>query len=478
MIRNLDIIKNFIWRFAERSSAQIVQLIVSAILARILLPSDYGTVALVVVIANIFQVFVDSGLGNALIQKKDVDDLDYSSVFYFNVVWCIILYLILFLLAPAISTFYENPELTKIVRVLCITVVISGVKNVQQAYVSKTLQFKIFFKSTLFGTIVSAIIGIAMACIGYGVWALVFQRLTNLLVDTIVLWFTVQWKPKKAFSAKRLRSLISFGWKLMISALLDTFFTNIRSLVIGKFYTTSDLAYYNQGSQYPSAIVSNINVSIDSVLFPVLSNAQDNISGVNAMLRKSIKVSTYLMAPLMMGLVAVGPTLITIILTEKWLPCVFYLRIFCLMYMFQTIQTLNLNAIKALGRSDIFLKLEIYKKIIAVITLLVTVGGGTKAIAVGTLITSIFSQIINAWPNKKLLNYGYIKQLKDILPNIIMATGMCIVVLIIPLFVEQKLLCLVCQILIGLLTYIVESVLIKNDSFNYLQKLINPHNRN
>ena len=346
MIRNLDIIKNFIWRFAERSSAQIVQLIVSAILARILLPSDYGTVALVVVIANIFQVFVDSGLGNALIQKKDVDDLDYSSVFYFNVVWCIILYLILFLLAPAISTFYENPELTKIVRVLCLTVVISGVKNVQQAYVSKTLQFKIFFKSTLFGTIVSAIIGIAMACIGYGVWALVFQRLTNLLVDTIVLWFTVQWKPKKAFSAKRLRSLISFGWKLMISALLDTFFTNIRSLVIGKFYTTSDLAYYNQGSQYPSAIVSNINVSIDSVLFPVLSNAQDNISGVNAMLRKSIKVSTYLMAPLMMGLVAVGPTLITIILTEKWLPCVFYLRIFCLMYMFQTIQTLNLMPLK------------------------------------------------------------------------------------------------------------------------------------
>lgn len=475
MIRNLDIIKNFIWRFAERSSAQIVQLIVSAILARILLPSDYGTVALVVVIANIFQVFVDSGLGNALIQKKEVNDLDYSSVFYFNIVWCIILYFMVFLLAPIISALYENPELTKIIRVLCLTIVISGVKNVQQAYVSKTLQFKIFFKSTLLGTIVSAVIGIVMACIGYGIWALVFQRLTNLLVDTIVLWVAVKWRPKKIFSIKRLKALIAFGWKLMISALLDTFFINIRSLIIGKFYTTSDLAYYNQGSQYPSAIASNINVSVDSVLFSVLSNVQDNIDVVNVMLRKSIKVSTYLMAPLMMGLVAVGPTLIEIILTEKWLSCVFYLRVFSVMYMFQTIQTLNLNAIKALGRSDIFLKLEFYKKIVAIITLLATVSGGTKVIAVGTLITSIFSQIINAWPNKKLLNYGYIKQLIDILPNIIMATAMCAVVLFVPFFIKRKLLCLVCQILLGSLIYIAESALLKNYSFMYLRKVINSH---
>lgn len=349
---------NLIWRFGERCGAQIVQFIVSIVLARILAPEAYGTIALVMVFAQILQVFVDSGLGNALIQKKGADDLDFSSVFIFNIIWCLILYLIIFLTAPLIASFYSDEGLVSIIRVLCLTVVISGLKNVQQAYVSRTLQFKKFFFATIGGTIASAIVGIIMALMGLGVWALVAQKLVNLSVDTIVLWFTVKWRPKLIFSFQRLKGLISYGWKLFASAMLDTIYTNLRQLIIGKMYTEADLAFYNQGKQFPNLIVANINTSIDSVLLPVLSLEQDDTKRVKEMTRRSIKISTYIMAPLMMGLAFTATSVVNLVLTDKWLLCVPYLKIFCITFMFYPIHTANLNAIKAMGRSDLFLKLK------------------------------------------------------------------------------------------------------------------------
>lgn len=228
-----SVVSNFLWRFAERCGAQIIQFIVSIVLARILAPEAYGTIALVLVFSQILQVFVDSGLGNALIQKKDADDLDFSSVFWFNIVWCLVLYAMMFFCAPLISTFYNDESLTAIVRVLCLMVVVSGLKNVQQAYVSRTMQFKRFFWATLGGTIVSAVAGIGLALLGCGVWALVAQKLTNLIIDTIVLWFTVKWRPKWMFSFQRLKVLFSFGWKLLVSHLIDTIYNNLRQLIIG-----------------------------------------------------------------------------------------------------------------------------------------------------------------------------------------------------------------------------------------------------
>ena len=219
---NKSIFSNFIWRFAERCGAQLVTFIVSIVLARILMPEDYGTVALVTVFTTIMQVFVDSGLSTALIQKKDADDLDFSSVFYFNFVMCIILYLIMFFAAPVIASFYEMPELTPIVRVISITLVISGVKGVQQSYVSRNMLFKRFFYATLGGTIFSAFLGIAMAYAGFGVWAIVAQQLSNTTIDTLILWITVKWRPKLMFSWKRLKGLLGFGWKMLCSSLLDT----------------------------------------------------------------------------------------------------------------------------------------------------------------------------------------------------------------------------------------------------------------
>ena len=328
------IVFNLIWRFAERTGAQIITFLVTLVIARILEPEDYGIIALIMVFISILQVFVDSGLGNALIQKKNADDLDFSTVFFTNIVFCLCLYLLMFFMAPLIARFYGNESLVLYIRVLSIIILISGVKNVQQAYVSRNMLFKKFFFSTLGGTIISCVIGIIMAIKGFGVWALISQQLLNLSIDTLILWLTVKWRPKLEFSFIRLKELFSFGSKLLISALIYTVEDNIRQLIIGKVYAPSELAQYNRGKQIPSIVITNINSSIDSVLLPAMSREQDNSIRVKEMTRRAIKVSTYVIAPLMIGLVFTAETLVKLILTDKWLPSVFFLRIFCITFIF------------------------------------------------------------------------------------------------------------------------------------------------
>lgn len=466
------VIYNLIWRFMERIGAQLVQFVVSVVLARIIAPEAYGTITLVLVFAQILQVFVDSGLGNALIQKKDADDLDFSSVFFFNLLCCVGLYGIIFLCAPWIAWFYNDLSLTAIIRALCLTVVISGLKNVQQAYVSRTMQFKKFFFSTLGGTVASAIVGIVMAMNGYGVWALVVQKLSNLFIDTLVLWLTVDWHPKWMFSWTRLKSLISFGWKLLVSALLDTVYNNLRNLLIGKFYSTVELAFYNKGQQLPNLIAININTSIDSVLLPTMSTAQDDRERIKNMTRRAIKTSTYVMAPLMIGLAVCANSIISILLTDKWLFCVPYMRIFCITYIFYPIHTANLNAIKAMGRSDLFLKLEFVKKIVGIVALLVTIPISVKAMAYSLLITSVLSQVINSWPNRKLLCYGYLEQIRDILPNVGLAVVMGVVVLTIEHLSLNHYSMLLSQVIVGMIVYLGCSALMKVESYLYVKSMV------
>ena len=462
------VLSNLFWRFAERCGAKLVSFVVSIILARILLPEAYGTVALITVFITIFQVFVDSGLGNALIQKKDADNLDFSTVFYTNIVFCIVLYGIIYLISPYIAIFYNDSSLTIYIRVLSLSLLISGIKNVQQAYVSKKMMFKKFFFSTIGGTIVAGTIGIVMALNGFGVWALIAQQLTNLLIGTIILWITVKWKPQLKFSFKRLKELFSFGWKLLIASLLDTVYNDLQQLVIGKKYSSTDLAYYDKAKQFPNLIISNVNATIDSVLFPTMSNVQDNKEKVKNMTRKSIKTSIFIMAPLMMGLAFTGNNVIELLLTEKWLEAVPYLFVFCLTYMFHPIHTSNLNAIKAMGRSDLFLKLEVMKKIIGIVLLIITMNISVMAMAYSLIISSIFSQIINAWPNKKLLNYGYLEQLKDILPSILLAVIMGLIVSIFNVLNIPIILKLIIQVICGGIIYILGAILLKIDVFYFL----------
>lgn len=464
-------IKNFIWRFAERCGAQLVTFIVSIVLARLLAPEDYGTIALVTVFTTILQVFVDSGLGTALIQKKDADDLDFSSVFYFNFFVCIVLYIGMFLAAPIIAGFYGDNSLIPIIRVISLTIVISGVKGIQQSYVSRNMLFKRFFFATLGGTIFSAFLGIGLAYAGFGVWAIVAQQLSNTAIDTLILWITVKWRPKRMFSWNRLKGLLSFGWKLLVSSLLDTVYNNLRNLIIGKFYSSADLAYYNQGDKFPKIIVTNINSSIDSVLLPTLANEQEHIDRVKSMTRRAIKTSTFIMAPLMMGLAFCATSIVKIVLTDKWLPCVPYLQIFCVTYMFWPIHTANLNAINAMGRSDYFLKLEIAKKAIGLILLLSTMRFGVMVMAYSLLISSITSQIINSWPNKKLLGYGYFEQLRDILPSVLIALFMGGCVNLVNVLGFSDFLMILVQVPLGAFIYVGLSALFHLEAYAYLKSV-------
>lgn len=469
---NNNVVKNFLWRFFERCGAQFVTLIVSIVLARILTPSDFGTVSLIMVFTTILQVFVDSGLGTALIQKKDADDLDFSSVFYFNFAICLILYLGMFIASPFIAKFYKDISLTPIIRVISLTIVMSGVKGIQQSYVSRNMLFKKFFFATLGGTLFSAVLGVGMAYAGFGVWSIVAQQLSNTAIDTLILWITVDWRPKRMFSWQRLKSLLSYGWKLLVSSLLDTIYNNLRNLIIGKIYTSSDLAYYNQGDKFPKVIVMNINASIDSVLLPSMSGEQENKERVKSMTRRAIKTSTYIMAPLMMGLLFCAEPIVRLLLTDKWLPCVPYLRIFCFTYMFWPIHTANLNAIKAMGRSDLFLKLEIIKKVVGLILLFITMRISVMAMAYSLIFSGILSQIINSWPNWKLLNYNYLEQLRDILPSICISVFMGVCVYFIGFLSLPTLLQLIIQVIVGAIIYIVASIVLKLEEFNYLFGMI------
>lgn len=467
-MNNKSVLSNFIWRFLERCGAQGVTLVVSIVLARLLDPNVYGTTALVTIFTTIMQIFVDSGMGNALIQKKDADDLDFSSVFYFNIVMCSVLYLIMFFLAPFIAKFYNLPELTAVVRVLSLILIISGVKNVQQAYVSRHLMFKRFFFATLGGTIGAAVVGILMAYFGFGVWALVAQMLFNTTIDTLILWITVKWRPKKMFSMQRLKSLFSYGWKLLISALLDTVYNNIRQLIIGKVYTKSDLAYYNNGKKYPEYLVSNINTAIDSVLLPTMSNEQNHPERVKSMTRRAIKTATFIIMPLMVGFAVCSRQLVSLILTDKWLPSVPFMQIFCISFAFYPIHTANLNAIKAMGRSDLFLKLEIIKKSIGVVTIIIAIKFGVMAMAYSMLITSFISQVVNSFPNKKLLNYSYLEQVKDMLPQIILSLVMGAIVYAVTFLKLSSVITLVIQIPVGVFVYWVGSKLFHIESYEYI----------
>ncbi len=462
------VFSGFIWRFMERIGAQGVGFVVSLFLARLLTPEDYGQVALVTVFITILNTFALSGIGTSLIQKKDTDDLDYSTVFHFNIVFSLFIYVILFLCAPLIGKFYSDSSLILLVRVLGISIIISGANNVQRSYVSKTMQFKRFFFSTLIGTLISGAVGVAMAYKGFGTWAIVGQQLSNQVVDTVILWFTVGWRPKKEFSFSRLKNLYSFGWKLLVSSLLDTIYNNIYSLVIGKFYDANTLGLYNKGVQFPKLIVSNINGPIQSVLLPAMSSEQDNKKRVKEMTRRSIVTSSFFIFPMMIGMAAIAKPMVILLLTEKWVACVPFVQISCISLALYPIHTANLQAINALGRSDIFLKLEIIKKIIGLILLVVAIPYGLYIMVWLEVLSGVIASFVNAYPNKKLLDYSYLEQIKDLIPSILDAMFMGGVVWGVGLININVIVLIILQIVIGACIYFGIAKIFKFECYEYV----------
>lgn len=471
-MENKKILNNIVWRFLERSGAQGVNLLVSIILARLLLPEDYGIIGILQVLITLMDVFVDSGLASALIQKKNADEMDFSTVFYTNIVLCSVIYLLVFWLAPYFAMFYEQPKLTVLLRVMALQLIISGIKNVQQAYVARHMLFKKFFYSTLGGTIAAAGIGITMAYYGFGVWALVAQQLVNQFLDTCILWLTVHWRPAWLFSFQRLKELLSYGWKILAAMLTDKLYSNLSTLIIGKRYSSESLAFYNRGIQIPSFAANNISTAIDSVLLPTLSAEQDRSERIYEMSRLGVKVSIYVMAPMMMGLIAIAPSLVHLLLTDKWLPSVFYMRIFCIEMMFYPINAIYLNSIKALGRSDIFLKLELCKKGLGILILFFAATISVKAVAIGVLITGIISFFINIWPNKKLLGYHYVPIIRDIIPSLLLSGSMCVCVLLLPKLGWNTAITLLAQVVGGITFYIIGSFLLHMEEFIYVKRIL------
>lgn len=473
-MRKNDLLNNFSWKFAERIAAQSVTVIVSIILARMLTPKDYGIIAIVTIFITFANVFVSDGFGSALIQRKEVDALDYSSVLYFNLAFSIVLYAILFFCAPLIALFYgEGYEIvTPVLRVLGMRIIVSAVNSVQQAYVSRKMIFKKFFWSTLIGTILSAIVGIVMAYNDFGVWALVGQYLTNTIVGTVALALSLRKRPILAISFKRLKGMIGYGSKILGSSLLITGYQEIRALIIGKVYSSEDLAYYDKGRQFPNLIVTNINTSIGAVLFPKMAQEQDDKTRIREITRKSIRFSSYLMCPLMLGLAAVAEPFVRIVLTDKWLPCVTLLQIFCVVYFFQPIHTANMQAIKAIGRGDVYLKLEIIKKIIELAVLLFVMWISVGAIVVSMAILTIAFTFVNAYPNKKLLNYSFRQQMADILPSVWMSIIMAIIVYLFGKIPLNAYISFGIQIILGVTIYFILSWITKNSELKYLINLI------
>ncbi len=463
---------NFLWRFFERFGAQGVAFAVSIVLARHLGPEVYGMVAIVTVFTAIVSVFVNCGLNEALVQKKDADDLDFSTVFFFNIFMCMSLYVLLFVSAPLIARLYRNEELIWPIRGLSLILVFGGMKNIQVAYVARNMIFKRFFFATLIGTIVAAVIGIWMARHGYGVWALIVQNLVNTTIDTVILWLTVKWRPKRMFSLERLKGLFSYSWKLMVSTLVDTVYNKLYQMVIGLRYSEADLAFYNKGDTLPSLLVTNLNDATNSILLPVMSADQEDKEKVRNLTRRAIQLSSFVIMPMMAGLAAVAKPAVHLLLRDIWLPCVPFLQIFSFVYAFYCVHTANLNAIKALGRSDIFLKLEIIKKAVGITTLLITVRISVLAMALGSVVNCILSQLINSWPNRKLLDYRYRDQLKDMLPHILLSLAMGAAVLSVQLLKLPDLVTLIIQIPLGVGLYIGGAKLLKLESCDFALSVV------
>lgn len=470
--RKSRIVTGFLWNFMERFAAQGVTLVVGIILARKLGTEAYGTVALISAITGILAMFTGFSTGTALIQKKDVDELDLNSVFYFGAFLGIVVYLLLFFLAPVIAAFYEKSELKMMIRVASLVILIQIFQGNQCVLVSRKLQFRLFFFATLGGTVGAAIIGVSLAYAGYGAWALIIQGVFNTLIDTILLWFFVKWRPKLMFSWKRVQSLLRFSLKLWVSNLLVSISGKIQGLVIGKVYTSSDLALYNKGESFPSTLVSSINSSVNNVLFPTISQVQDETERVRNYTRQSIRMSSFVIWPMMIGLAACAKPLLSFLLGSEWVECAAFVQIFCIGYAFQPVTTANLSAIKAMGRSDIVLILNTVLQVLSIVILVITVRFGPIWIAAGMVASRMIGQLINALPNRKLLKYYYFQQLVDILPSIIISLIMGVIVFSITFLKLTDFLTLLVQIPVGILSYVFLSKLFQSELFDFAFSII------
>lgn len=474
MSNSKQISSGFLWKLLERFGVEIGQFVLQIVLARILDPEHYGVLSMMVIFTALANVFIQRGFNTALIQNKDVTEDDYSSVFWVTMILAILIYAILFICAPWISAFYKMPELTKPFRVLCLVLFPGAVNSIQLAKISRKLDFKKVFRSNIAAIALSGGVGIVLAILGAGLWALVAQNILNVLIACIVMWFSVKWRPRLVCDIGRIKVLFAYGWKLLVSGLVDTLYQDIRSLVIGKKYDAGTLGVYNRGKQFPQFIINSINAAVQSVMLPALSSEQDDKTKVKELMRRSIMLSSYIIFPMMAGLAGVASPLVRLILTEKWLPCVPYMQIYCFTFAFYPVHSCNLQAINAMGRSDVFLKLELIKKGYGILALIIALlcFDSPIAIAMTGVFTCLISCFVNASPNKKLVNYSYFEQMSDIIPSAFASIVMLVCVLSVQLLKLNSITTLVLQVVVGVVAYTLVSIVFQLASYKLLLSII------
>lgn len=467
-------IYNLFWKFMDQFFTQGVTTVVAIVLARLLMPSDYGVVSAALIVINICDSLASDGFASALIQKKDADEVDFSSIFYTALGTLTVLYFLLFFSAPYVSLYFKADYelLTPVLRVLCLKIPISAFSVIQQAYVSRNLMFKRLFWVSSVGTVASAFIGIGMALHGMGPWALVAQYLSNTVIDTVFFALIIRWRPMLCYSWARTKKMLSFSVNLLAASLLDTVCDDLRSIIIGHRYHLSALAFFDKGKRFPHIVVGSINNSLMAVLYPTMTKIQDDKSRLREVVRKAAKVSTYTLFPCLFGLAAVAEPFVSLTLTDKWLPCVPYVRIFCFFYAFYPIYTAGIQATKAMGKSGTYALTQASKKVVDIVCLVVSAPFGVYWIAIGALVSKFFVYIINGISVNIALGYSLRRQTLDILPNLLLSSVMYGFVMLFPVSSDHSIVILGVKCLAGCAVYILLSIATRNESFLFLWDMI------
>lgn len=465
-------VKGVVWSTLERFSVAGVNFVFGLILARLLMPSDYGAIAMLAIFMAIAQTFIDSGFSNVLIRKQNRTETDNATAFYFNIGVGLVAYFLLYLVAPYIAQFYNASILTSLTRIMGLNLLFNSLCVVQQALLTACIDFKTQAKISLSAAIVSGLVGIGFAYAGYGVWALAIQSVLASIIRTILLWILAKWRPKARFSKQSFHSLFGYGSKLLASGLLDTIYNNLYTIVIGKRFSAATLGVYSRSDQWANFLAVNITGILQRVTFPVLSTIQSEDERLRTNYRKFLRISGFVVFPLMIGLAAVASPLTRFILTDKWVDSIPLIRILCFALMLYPIHAINLNLLQVKGRSDLFLRLEIYKKILGVATLCVTIPMGITAMCAGRVFTSWVALVMNTYYTGKLIHLGFFQQLKDYMPTLLNSFVMGTIVYVVTLVVPGSGMQLLTGIVVGATYYIVSNSLFKTMEWKEIKLII------
>lgn len=458
-------VKGVFWGSVERFSGQGIQFLVLIVMARLLTPKDYGLIGMITVFTSIAQTLIDSGFSQALIRKQNRTNVDNSTTLYFNIAVGVFVYALFYSIAPIVANFYEEPELKSLMRVVSLIIIVNSFSVVQIALYTARVDFKTQSKATIIAAIVSGIIGVITAFVGCRAWALVYQQLAYAITNTLLLWSFSKWYPSFVFSWNSFRELFTFGSKILASGLINSVYGNMYQLVIGKVFNASILGNYTRAGHFAQFPSSNISGILQRVTYPILCELQSNKEKLVDVYRKFIRVSTLIIFPLMMILAGVSRPMIMVVLGEKWCYTATLLSIICFSRMWYPVHHLNVNILQAIGRSDLTLRIEVYKKVVGILILLATVPFGIEVMCYGGITSSIISLIINCFYVGKLLNVGFMRQMCDVLPVLLISVFVFVVILSISNVVKNDWVVLVGGSLLGFVLYICACILLKTQAY-------------